>query len=374
MRQKAGASEFHVSTTTDIFSASLEKFPRLWRRLGDIESEFLEEKIQKVSIESPIYISGLARSGTTILLELLADVPGVATHKYRDFPPVYTPYWWNWMLERVPRNNQQPQERAHKDRIAVTSESAEAMEEVLWMAFFTRAHSIDESDVLDSELDHEEFARFYRNHIRKLLLIRKGKRYLSKGNYNITRLGYIRKLFPDARFVLPIRNPVGHIASLIKQHELFLRNEEDNPRATSHLRRVGHFEFGAGLRPINTGDRKAAQNVVELWNSGQSVKGWARYWSQVYGFVLRMLETDEELAKSVLIVRYEDLCEFPEEIIRSLIGHCRLDVPEPLVSRYCSKISQPNYYSIGFTDHEMEIIDRETSITASAFGYDNMQK
>lgn len=40
-----------------------------------------------------MYIAGLARSGTTILLEKLATHPDVVTHRYRDDPPIFSPYW-----------------------------------------------------------------------------------------------------------------------------------------------------------------------------------------------------------------------------------------------------------------------------------------
>ena len=79
-------------------------------------------------------------SGTTILLELLAGRPGVATHRYRDFPPVFTPLFWNRAFAHIYRADAPPAERAHKDRILVTPDSPEAMEEVLWMRFFPDAH------------------------------------------------------------------------------------------------------------------------------------------------------------------------------------------------------------------------------------------
>ncbi|WP_256206685.1 sulfotransferase [Pseudomonas sp. BAY1663] len=68
------------------------------------------------------------------------------------------------------------------------------------------------------------------------------------------RLGYLQRLYPDARFVLAIRDPVWHIASLIKQQRLFVAGERAEPRALEHMRRVGHYEFGLDRRPINVGD------------------------------------------------------------------------------------------------------------------------
>ena len=67
----------------------------------------------------------------------------------------------------------------------------------------------------------KRFEEFYCNHIRKILLSQGGTRYLAKANYNISRMKYLSKLYPEARFVILVRDPPEHIASLIKQHRLF---------------------------------------------------------------------------------------------------------------------------------------------------------
>src|SRR3546814_14155500 len=87
----------------------------------------------------------------------------------------------------------------------ITPDSPEAFEEVLWMAFFPDLHDPTASSVLDERTDNAAFESFYRDHIRKLLRVRGGRRYLSKGNYSVTRLEYLLKVFPDARFILPVQ-------------------------------------------------------------------------------------------------------------------------------------------------------------------------
>ena len=52
--------------------------------LGNFDTRLAEDAIAQVDIKAPIYIAGLARSGTTILLELLAEHADVSTHQYRD--------------------------------------------------------------------------------------------------------------------------------------------------------------------------------------------------------------------------------------------------------------------------------------------------
>ncbi|HEX6984860.1 MAG TPA: sulfotransferase, partial [Planctomycetaceae bacterium] len=203
---------FRVPLSSHLFGGAVHGFRRFWVRLGNLESRVLTDRLQGIPIDRPIFIAGLARSGTTILLEALARHPRVVTHRYRDFPPVFTPYWWQEVLRRGPRVSSELVERAHGDGLPVGPDSPEAMEEPIWMAFFPEIHTPGRCQVLDDRTDNPAFERFYRDHLRKLLLARGGERYLSKGNYNVSRLRYLLKLFPDARVVIPVRHPRGHVA------------------------------------------------------------------------------------------------------------------------------------------------------------------
>ena len=97
--------------------------PKLMKRLGDRETESVEDKLESVEVREPVYVSGLARSGSTILLELLSELPGVVTHRYRDFPLLHIPVWWNRFLDRAEKSEDAPIERYHKDRILITRQS-----------------------------------------------------------------------------------------------------------------------------------------------------------------------------------------------------------------------------------------------------------
>lgn len=360
---------FEISKGASLFEAVVCQWPGLWRCLGALESDLLAERIEETAIERPVYICGLARSGSTILLEMLASIEGVATHRYRDFPPVFTPYFWSRLLDRLPKQKLEPVERSHLDGILVTAESPEAFEEVLWMAFFPGLHDPKINNVLDERSHNPAFERFYRDHLRKLLLTRGGRRYLAKGNYNLTRLTYLLKLFPDARIVLPLRRPVQHIASLMKQHRLFCEAERENPRILDHMRRVGHFEFGLDRRPVNAGVDAGAREIEELWRNGEEVRGWARYWSQIYGFLADQLEARPDLAQASLVVRYEELCERSEETISRILDHCGFTDADAVKREYARRLQFPTYYKPAFSNEELEIIESETREVAARFGY-----
>ena len=357
------ADIFAVSGSMAFFSQLICENPGVWRALGKLENSVLADTLDKIAINKPVYVSGLARSGSTILLELLNEIPGVVSHRYKDFPPVFTPYAWNTLLRYMATDTAIPAERAHKDGIMVTLESPEAMEEPLWMNFFPHAHDPSQSNVINPGDADDGFAEFYTSHIKKLLAVHKGDRYLAKANYQITRLEYLLQLFPDALFVLPVREPAAHIASLMKQHDLFTRGQSANERARKHLRRVGHYEFGLDRVPINTGDNAATAEVMELWKRGEEVLGWARYWNQIYTYLADRLETNPQLAKASQLVVFEQLCANPSDILGNLFELCDFEVSEEFAAHAASRISAPTYYKSRFSDAELFSIARETGDT-----------
>lgn len=343
----------------------------LWRALARVETAVLRDELPEASEQKPIYVAGVARSGTTIMTEMLSRHPDVTSHRYSDFPNVYTPYWRNWLADRVGRRGGEAVERAHRDRLMVTPESPEAVEEVIWMQFFDRLHDSARSQVLDRGTANPAFERFYSEHIAKLLLVRRATRYLAKGNYNVTRFGYLLERFPEARFVVPVRNPINHVASLVKQDRLFQRLAGEDPRVPEHLHRSGHFEFGPGKRCIHAGDDEAAEAVTAHWSAGRLAQGWAVYWNSVYDHVHRSVAADPALRDAVLFVRYEDLCREPARIVSEVLEHVGLaEAPFESVKReYVDRLEEPDYYDPGFTAAERSAILEATVGAASRFGY-----
>ncbi len=362
---------FHVSLGTHLTSGFVHHARPLWKLLGNLESRMLRKSIEQTPIRKPIYVAGLARSGTSVLIEILASHPNVATHQYRDFPFLYIPYWWRQTLERSAPRPSEATERAHGDRLVVTSHSPESMEEPLWMAYFARLHRSNQTDALDAAAMNPKFEQFYRDHIRKLLLISHRARYAAKGNYNLTRLPYLQKLFPDARFVLPIRRPADHIASLMKQHRLFNQAADKYPRSVAHLDRVGHFEFGAHRRCINVAaDRKTVESIESFWRGGQDVRGWARYWASLYRWVGQQLQSNDALRQATFVMHYETLCDKPASSIRGMLDHCDLaDTANELINRWTPTLSRPTYYQAQFSADDEQAIAEETAEVAAAWGY-----
>lgn len=369
MSPHSADSSFQVSWSDSFLTNLIHRNKLLWIKIADIETNYLIDDLNSIQIVKPIYICGLARSGSTILLESISSHPDIGTHKYRDFPAIFTPYFWNKFLSIASKKESLPTERAHKDRILVTKDSPEAMEEPLWMAFFNHLHDSGVDNILSFTDSNKHFEQAYKDHIKKLLFIRQRNRYLSKGNYNISRIGYLLKLFPDARFVVPIRNASSHVASLMKQHKLFMASSLNNQRAIDHLNAVGHFEFGPNRIPINTGNTGDIDRIINLWRSGEEVRGWAAYWSLIYSMVSNMCNNHPDVEKATLIVRYEDLCSNPFDWFERIFQHCNLEIEQSNIDKLSTRVSSPSYYKPSFCEEDLKVISEESSEVSEKFGY-----
>lgn len=358
---------FEVPAWLHFLSGFVDRYPRLCVRAAMLETRSISRELSRIGIDMPIYICGLARSGSTLLHEAVAAVPSVATHRMKDFPLLFTPYWWRRATARLAATT--PRERAHGDGVMITSESPDALEEMLWMAFFPHSHDPLTNNVLAAGIRRPEFESFYFAHLRKLMLAEHAARYAAKANYHVARLAYLIRLFPNAKFILPVRLPADHVASLMRQQRRFTAAQQKHRRALAFMRRSGHFEFGLDRRPMNFGDSSRVKRIVADWAAGDDVRGFAHYWDMVYAYLAGLLRDNEQVAGAALVVRFEDLCEAPEQTLRAIVRHAALPDAEKVVAHYASRIRRPNYYDRSLTEADLEIVNEVTAATARLWGY-----
>ncbi len=360
----AGSAPILSAADHALVQASRRLAPLL-RVLGSLEEELREKELAAIRLERPVFVAGLARSGTTMMLELLSQADGVATHRYRDFPFLLAPLAWSWLQDRLAPGAGKPVERPHRDRIAITRESAEAFEEPLWQAFFPGAHDPAQCHVLGPQASHPVFEAFFAAHLRKILWLRGGRRYVSKGNYNVSRIGYLARVFPDARFVVPVREPLSHVHSLVRQHRLFCRYAAQDPRVPRYLEAAGHYEFGPQRRPVNL-ERARIGEIEAAWREGEEHRGYARQWAQVYAHVHR-LRSDPALAGRILVVRYEDACASPQAAVRGLLEFCALGDSQGRVAAAAAGLAAPPAQPL--EARAADAVWAEAGAAAALYGY-----
>jgi hypothetical protein len=350
---------------TKFFNA-FKKFSLL---LDKLETMSLGSNVKDIIIDKPIFITGLARAGTTIVLEMLSKHPDLATHKYKHLLMPYLPFWTSKIVKRL-NIYTTPFERIHMDGILITHESPEAVEEMFWQTFFKDLHNDQVSNEIQVTNSNPQFEEFYKNHIRKLIMEQNSSRYLAKNNYLLSRLQYLHKIFPDAKFLMIIRNPVNHIASLIKQTDLFRNIEHIAPILQDWLKITGHYEFGYQQNCINVGNTELIDEIHRSWQSKKTrVEGWACYWSLVYNYIMNVLESDEELRKATLVVKYEELCKKPSQVIDQILEHLELSSRNfsDIKNYYVKHLHEPTYYKPNFSKVDLLNIQEITNRTVARY-------
>lgn len=227
-----------------------------------------------------VFIAGLARSGSSVLLNSIYDSDKFASLSYADMPFVLAPNFWLKISLR--KTHTAPVERAHGDGIKVSTESPEAFEEVFWMTFH------------DSQ--PESYVKF-KNYIKFILSRCNRHRYLSKNNQNIKRLAIIEKIFPNAKILIPFRNPIQHANSLFLQHKKFIKDGKRDEFISKYMQWIGHTEFGPNYEPIHSDGILHADNL--------QFNHWLEQWYLTYSECLNLYAQK----KNFHLICYESLCQ-----------------------------------------------------------------
>ncbi len=349
-----------------------DNHPKLAFKLSKWESRRLRKKMEKIEEVKPIYVTGFARAGTTITVEMIGDHPEVGKHRYLHAVCAYIPHWIQKIANVLFFIFRKPVHRVHKDRVVVNRNSHESIEESLWNKFFDDAQDEKVSNIFSEDVSNPEFENFYPDHIKKLLINQKCSSYVTKNNYALPRLEYILKMLPAAKFIIMVRHPINHIASLVKQDAIITQLEADDERLLHWTKIIGHREFGTGKIIINVDTTEEVEEIRRLWsNKSTYVEGWAIYWTYIYKYIDRILKENENIAKASLLVRYEDLTSNTEEVIDQIFNHLELpsEALDYIKNKYKDFLKPPTYYKPSFTKEEIETIEKHTKKIAKLYGY-----
>lgn len=370
-KQHKEPKEFSFPVPMYYIARFFNRRPKFNLKISNWESKKLRKKIEKTKIDRPIFVLGFARAGTTVTVEMIGKHPDVAYHKYLHLVNPFIPHWIQKIANVVPIFRKKV-ERLHKDTLLVNRDSPEAVEEGYWIRFFDEIKKEKPTDILDDKTNNPEFETYYQDLIRKLIINQKSTRYLTKNNYNITRMLYIKKLFPDAKFILMTRNPINHIASLVKQDGVLTELEVEDARLLDWTKIMGHREFGTAKICINYNSTETITQIRKLWLSSDTyVEGWALYWASIHEYIYDLINKNESLSDSTLLLKYEDLTEKSEEYIDKIVDFTEIPTEkfELIKEEYSKLLKQPTYYKPLFSEKEIKVIEKYTSKIAKKFGY-----
>ncbi|SBS30685.1 hypothetical protein MAQ5080_01745 [Marinomonas aquimarina] len=315
-------NELSYSTGERILHMMAFASPTLQRLAARVDDAAFRLFHRNIEYRPPIFITSLARGGTTALLNALCELPSVASHTYRDMPFITAPYLWN-RLGGPFRGQVARKERAHGDGLEIDLDSPEAFDEVYWKLYWPEKYDEGRISIWQEDDLQGEGASRLQMCFQKVPYLRGriNAHYLSKNNLNIARLRVIRKTFPCAQIVVPIRRPAPHAASLLRQHQNFMEQHSNDDFVRRYMRDIGHLEFGLLHTPI------AFEGFDSTAYSPDSPDYWLAYWIAAFREVLAC-------ADFCHIVLQDELRSSATPCMHQLLAKLGLDSDEQDFTRY----------------------------------------
>lgn len=267
---------------------------RQWRRRGrEPEAKF-------------VWITGLARAGTTSMLQRLMHTGAFHSLHYGNMPLILAPGLWG----RFHKPKATPtQERSHGDGIMMDSRSPEALEEIYFQAALSGKY------ISDKALEGHELSKLQHQHYldyQGIVLASAGagdhRIYLAKNNNALLRYPSIREHNRDFHVILMFREPMSHAASLLSMHKKYKRMQEEDGFVLEYMNWLVHREFGLGQLPF----RFSSSSAVPDGNPNE-LDYWLQTWIQHYEEALRL---DPH---HLHWVSYERYCQQPQQVIDRIL-------------------------------------------------------
>lgn len=259
-----------------------------------------EKKAGKIPVKEVIFVTGLARSGTTGLMRKLFETGHYASLQYSNMPYLLNPNLWN------KKSDISSHERPHNDGIVIDGNSPEEFDEFFWKLQLNDKYIYENH--LAPHLIEIPILNLYRKFIQLICLAKGKNRYISKNNNNILRLDSLRNL-ENNKIILLFRDPVAHASSLLKLHKKFSNEQQNDPFELEYFNFLGHHEFGLNHKPFKLTEyfSKAQKNYTPA-----DINYWVLLWINYYEFALtKLIESD-------IIVSFEDLSKDPERVYLAL--------------------------------------------------------
>jgi hypothetical protein len=284
----------------------------------DIENTIVKNKGQSFP-DNHVFISGLARSGTTILLQHLYNTGCFSSLTYRDMPFVLMPNTWKRISDQ--KKKVEFKERAHNDGIMINPDSPEEFEEVFWRVFCSRDYIL--KDRLQLQKVAGDVSEKFKNYVKNILLSAETEnqtRYLSKNNNNVLRFNYLQKAFPASYIIIPFRDPLQQAISLLNQHLHFSKIQQEDKFTLDYMNWLGHFEFGLNQKPFFFNDEETFREMQAYDKA--DINFWLLSWKNYYLYV------NQHHTTNTMFFNHDKFCREPSAEIGKLFE--LLNIPAQL--------------------------------------------
>ena len=279
----------------------------------------------------------MARSGSTILTNILNLHSDTGSFLYKDIPFIEMPYLWSFINKLFYAGLKQ-KPRPHGDGLLVGPDSPDPFEEIIWKKYLDN-YLNSNSQFLTAGYSNIKLKTALKKSILKILYVRgRKKRYLSKGNYNISRLEYILKIFPDVKIILSIRDPFKQAESLVRVHKKFTKYCKQNKYLIKQLKILSHYEFGPHRRPIYFNGINY-NKTLDSWNKSDDYAGYLMQWYDIYKMVLNKYLSNKKIFSNILVIDNQDLLLKPKETIINILNFTELEYNKSIVTRMAKLVS-----------------------------------
>ncbi len=263
------------------------------------------KKIKRKNLEKRndfVIVSGLARAGTTSLMNDLAKIDHFVSLSYANMPFLMCPNIWAKFYK--PKNTE-VKERSHKDGIMIGLNSNEALEEYFFKVKADDSY-ISENKLSEYKISAEDYSDYL--DYQSIIKLNNDKIYLAKNNNFMLRYESVRELNDDFLMVILYRDPLTHAASLMEKHRSYKQLQQDDPFVLEYMNWLGHHEFGLNQKPFifstSTYTFDDEKDTLDFW-----LKTWINYYS--YALTINHPKT--------LFINYDAYCKNPGETVSTIL-------------------------------------------------------
>jgi|TARA_B110000037_G_C17123790_1_gene507066 hypothetical protein len=322
----SSSNNYNYSFFSKIFHKLVLNSNEILAIFFEIEKKLFLKKTKRHKTKS-LFITGLARSGSTILLKSLYDNGAFGTLKYSDMPFITAPNLWskiNFFQKITPFKK----ERLHMDGIKINETSPEAFEEIFWESQLN--NSLSKKILIKDDIYNNVVIENFENFI-SLITFKENKNiYLSKNNSNISRIDVLNKKIRNKKILILFRNPVDQCYSLWKQHINLIKLQQADNFILDYMNMLCHYEFGLGHKPFLLSSFKPTSSPL-------NVVYWMEYWFMIYSNLLQFTKNDNQ---DIAFLSYEKLTNSPELTIVKILKMMDINI-----KNYKNEIHNKKNYS-----------------------------
>ncbi|MCF8308460.1 MAG: sulfotransferase domain-containing protein [Bacteroidales bacterium] len=285
-----------------------------------------------------VIISGLARAGTTSLMNDLSKIEDFVSLSYANMPFLMCPNFWAKIHHP---KEKKLKERSHKDGIMIGLNSNEALEEYFFKVkaedsyikdYHLKEYNISQSDYTDY-LDYQS-----------ILKLDNSKIYLAKNNNFLLRYNSLREFNDDFVMVILYRDPLTHAASLLEKHRDYAKLQKEDPFVLEYMNWLGHHEFGLNQKLFLFND--SDENFFE---DKESMDFWLKTWINYYKYVLKINHPN------TIFINYESYCQNPEKTIEIILKKTGITTTIPAYKAFRNTRKPNEEFSSSLYEEAQEI-------------------